>query len=142
MRFGGFGFERQFGFSPPVKAASGGLGPELVVNGEMDGATGWSFSVVDGSEPTMAGAMVFTASDDVGVTGTLTGIPANGNYRASWTEGSVGQSIQVGNGGSFTLAPGAGSEDFSITGASVAEMEFRVEYTGGTLDGLSIKRIL
>lgn len=125
-------------------AASPFPGPELVVNGDMDGATGWTITVLDGPGPTMAGAMVFDGTTDAFVDGTLTEIPADGTYRATWTEGSLCDQIGPINapGGIFTPSAGAGSEDFAITGAGSAIISFpRVEYAAGTLDGLSIRRI-
>lgn len=130
----------------PGGAAGESLGPELVTNGDMDGDTGWTFTVLDGSEPTMAGAMVFDGLSDVMVEQTAADTVVEGNYRATWTEGSLGaqiSGINVGGGdGTFTPAAGAGSQDFAITVVADQKIFFRSEYATGTLDGLSIKQIL
>lgn len=125
-------------------AASPFPGPELVVNGDMDGVTGWTITVLDGPGPTMAGAMVFDGTTDAFVDGSLTGVPADGTYRATWTEGSLCDQIgPIGIAGTtFTPTAGAGSEDFAISGANAPLFSLpRVEYAAGTLDGLSIRRI-
>lgn len=120
------------------------FGPEMVVNGDMDGATGYTFTVIDGSEPTTAGAMVFDPGSDVLVDGTLTGVPPDGTYRVSWTEGSAAAQIDFGGVGSVPsvqTTSGSGFQDVEITGATVAVLGFRNEYAGGTLDGLSLRQI-
>ncbi|MEA3002174.1 MAG: hypothetical protein QOH81_962 [Sphingomonadales bacterium] len=127
-----------------VKAAAVSLGPELVVNGEMNGSTGWIFTVLDGVAPTMAGAMVFdpTFGSDVIATTAAPVISSTGTYRVSWTEGSGANSFFLGGNGGAGSNSGPGSQDVAVTDLGDGGLAWRNEYAGGTVDGLSVKQIL
>lgn len=149
MRGGGFGFDRQFGFSPPPPPAV--LGPELLVNGDFGaGATGWTVNGTDATHfVTFAGGTARYVSDTTSPTLTLEqlGVLVIGEWYelvtvcSAWVSGSV--KISGLGGLSIITASRVGTTTLRFQAAATTCQIFRaVANIDLTLDRMSARRVV
>ncbi len=129
----------------PVVAAGGGLGPELVTNGNFASASDWSLDAGDGTPPSIsAGALRFDvtgdgafASQTIGDEGT------SGTFRIVYTivsisTGSVNITLNDVPTATKTTA-GTYSEDIASVNGNLS---INGSFTNAVIDNVSCKQVL
>lgn len=128
-------------------AAGGGLGPELVTNGDFaGGTTGWSVTNISGGTSITGGALVFNDATDDGdqCSQTAMTIVAGHTYRVTYTitartSGSIRASV---GGVDGTLRSSTGTFIEDLVAASTAQLIFSGGSPRLTIDNVSVKEVL
>jgi hypothetical protein len=135
------------GLSAPGVVASGPtLGPELLTNGDMSSATGWTLNDGFGLGVASIGGGVLTLEDPEGTSPNAqqlqNAVSQGATYRVVYTVVAVAGEVyaKVGNSaGTFRTTPGTYQEDI-VCGATTA-LGFQLQLDNGTatIDDASVK---